>query len=139
MTPQRRPEVEVLPLKQKQNCKNLTHKDFGSSLRISSLTSGKSSKLDVSSMDFTSTGMAAGRSRMCSQSTPRKNGMSFSSSMPFCIPSLLSASQQNLQQLHNIIYKDQQRMDNKYNFLFRRIIMIYSYLFVTEQNPCHKL
>ena len=32
-------------------------------------TSGKSSKLDVSSMDFTCTGMAAGLSRICSQST----------------------------------------------------------------------
>lgn len=66
-------------------------------LRISSLTSGNSSKFDVSSIDFTSTGMAAGRSRMCSQSTPRKNWFSFKSSKPFWDPNLLSASQQNLQ------------------------------------------
>lgn len=57
-------------------------------LRISSDTSGKSSKLDVSSIDLTSTGIAAGRSRMCSQSTPRKNGIDLRSSMPFCDPNL---------------------------------------------------
>lgn len=67
-------------------------------LRISSLTSGKSSKLDVSSMDLTWTGMAAGRSLMCSQSTPRKNPIvDRSSSMPRPLePSRLSDSQQNL-------------------------------------------
>lgn len=51
-------------------------------LRISSETSGKSSKLDVSSIERTSTGIAAGRSRICSQSTPRKNGTDFNSSIP---------------------------------------------------------
>lgn len=54
--------------------------------RISSFTSGNSSKLDVSSMDRTSTGIAAGLSLMCSQSTPRKKGASLSSSMPLCDP-----------------------------------------------------
>ena len=38
---------------------------------ICNATSGKSSKLLVSSMDLTWTGMAAGLSLMCSQSTPR--------------------------------------------------------------------
>lgn len=57
-------------------------------LRISSATSGNSSKFDVSSIERTSTGMAAGRSRMCSQSTPRKNCTSFRSSIPRCEPSL---------------------------------------------------
>ena len=42
----------------------------GGNLRILRSTSGKSSKLEVSSMDLTSTGMAAGRSRMWFQSTP---------------------------------------------------------------------
>lgn len=67
-------------------------------LRISSLTSGKSSKLDVSSIDLTWTGMAAGRSLMCSQSTPRKNPIvDRSSSMPRPLePSRRSDSQQNL-------------------------------------------
>lgn len=55
-------------------------------IRISSFTSGNSSKLDVSSMDRTSTGMAAGLSLMCSQSTPRKKGANLSSSMPRCAP-----------------------------------------------------
>lgn len=64
-------------------------------LRISSATSGKSSKFDVSSMDRTSTGIAAGRSLICSQSTPRKNDTLFTSSMPFCEPIRRSASQQN--------------------------------------------
>lgn len=40
-------------------------------------------------MDFTSTGIAAGRSRMCSQSTElRKNGINLRSSRPFWDPSL---------------------------------------------------
>lgn len=64
-------------------------------VRISNETSGKSSKLDVSSIDRTSTGMAAGRSRVCSQSTPRKYGIVFSSSMPHLEPMRRSASQQN--------------------------------------------
>lgn len=66
--------------------------------RISSLTSGKSSKLDVSSMDLTWTGMAAGRSLMCSQSTPRKKAIvERSSSMPRPLePNRRSDSQQNL-------------------------------------------
>jgi len=64
-------------------------------LCISSLTSEKSSKLDVSSIERTSTGMAAGRSRMWSQYTPRKKGASFNSSMPLCEPKRHSASQQN--------------------------------------------
>lgn len=59
-----------------------------SDLRISSLTSGKSSKLEVSSMERTSTVMAAGRSRTWLQSTPRKNDTDFTSSMPRADPSL---------------------------------------------------
>lgn len=70
--------------------------NFACSLRISSETSGNSSKFDVSSIDRTSTGMAAGRSRMCSQSTPRKNLIVFNSSMPRFEPMRRSASQQNL-------------------------------------------
>lgn len=55
-------------------------------LRISSFTSGNSSKLEVSSMERTSTGIAAGLSLICSQSTPRKKGASLSSSIPLCAP-----------------------------------------------------
>lgn len=63
-------------------------------LRISKETSGNSSKLDVSSMERTSTGIAAGRSRICSQSTPLKNETHLSSSMPRLEPIRRSASQQ---------------------------------------------
>lgn len=55
-------------------------------LRISNLTSGKSSKFDVSSIERTSTGIAAGLSRICSQSTPRKKGANFNSSTPLWAP-----------------------------------------------------
>jgi len=64
-------------------------------VRISSFTSGNSSKLDVSSMDRTSTGMAAGLSLMCSQSTPRKKGANLSSSMPLCAPEQQSRQERN--------------------------------------------
>lgn len=64
-------------------------------LRISRATSGKESKFDVSSIERTSTGIAAGRSLICSQSTPRKNDTLFTSSMPFWDPNRRSASQQN--------------------------------------------
>lgn len=37
-------------------------------------------------MERTSTGIAAGLSLICSQSTPRKNGASLSSSIPLCAP-----------------------------------------------------
>lgn len=47
-------------------------------------------------MDRTSTGIAAGRSRIWSQSTPRKNGINLSSSRPRFEPIRRSASQQNL-------------------------------------------
>ena len=65
-------------------------------VRIFKSTSGKSSKLDVSSMDRIITGIAAGRSRMCSQSTPRKKGPGLRSSRPRWEPARRSASQQNL-------------------------------------------
>lgn len=55
-------------------------------VRISNFTSGNSSKFDVSSMERTSTGMAAGLSLICSQSTPRKKGANLSSSIPLCAP-----------------------------------------------------
>uniref|UniRef100_A0A6B0UJZ3 Putative secreted protein n=1 Tax=Ixodes ricinus TaxID=34613 RepID=A0A6B0UJZ3_IXORI len=58
-------------------------------------TSGKSSKLDVSSMLFTSMGMAAGRSRMWSQSTPRKKGCARICGKPPWAPTRASASEQN--------------------------------------------
>lgn len=73
-----------------------TETAFCINLRISRATSGKSSKLDVSSIERTSTGIAAGRSLICSQSTPRKKGILLTSSMPFCDPRRRSASQQNL-------------------------------------------
>jgi len=65
--------------------------------RISSFTSGKSSKLLVSSIDLTWTAIAAGLSLICSQSTfPLKKGAVLISSIPRPAPSRRSASQQNL-------------------------------------------
>ena len=65
---------------------------------ICNATSGKSSKLLVSSMDLTWTGMAAGLSLMCSQSTPRNQA-------PLLMSSRLwirsSRSPQNLQERNN--------------------------------------
>lgn len=65
-------------------------------LRIFRSTSGNSSKFEVSSMERMLTEMAAGRSRMCSQSTPRKKLYDFKSSSPRWDPARRSASQQNL-------------------------------------------
>ena len=62
-------------------------------LPILRATSGKSSKLEVSSIDLTCTGMAAGLSLMCPQSTPLNQSRLLMSSIHW---SLWSLSSQNL-------------------------------------------
>lgn len=88
-------ELRLIFLQQKVKYSFFSRPNRNVYIRISSDTSGNSSKLDVSSIERTSTGIAAGLSRICSQSTPRKNGMDFSSSIPRFDPMRRSDSQQN--------------------------------------------
>ena len=82
---------------------NLPQEKTADSLIFKS-TSGKSSKLEVSSMDLTRTGMAAGRSLMWDQSTPSNQCSTFISSI------VLTRSSMSLQNLHTKRRKDDKVM-----------------------------